>query len=159
MLSFLGPILGIGDKLIDKLIPDPEAKAAAKLKLLEMEQQGELTQLNAQMQAIMAEANSDSWFTSGARPSLMWVFSLLVLAALPIGLAAAIVGECPQPIIPSQLPPACDRIGMIGTGMKAYWDAFPSWFSDLATYCFLGYAGARTLDKSGILKRVANKEK
>ena len=41
-------ILGIGGKLIDKLIPDPAAKDAAKLELLKLQQSGELTAMAAQ---------------------------------------------------------------------------------------------------------------
>jgi hypothetical protein len=40
----LAAILDVGSKLIDKLIPDPEAKARAQVQLLEMQQRGELAQ-------------------------------------------------------------------------------------------------------------------
>jgi hypothetical protein len=39
-LPIIGSILSIGEKLIDKLIPDPEQKANALLKLKELEQSG-----------------------------------------------------------------------------------------------------------------------
>ena len=35
-------IVEIGLKLIDKVVPDPQAKAAAKLELLKMQKDGEL---------------------------------------------------------------------------------------------------------------------
>ena len=41
----LADLLGIGGKLIDKLIPDPEAKAKAQLELAQLAQQGELTRM------------------------------------------------------------------------------------------------------------------
>ena len=43
----LGAILDIGSKLVDKFFPDPQQAEQAKLKLLEMQQTGELAQLNA----------------------------------------------------------------------------------------------------------------
>ena len=41
----LDAILNIGTKLIDKLIPDPEAKAKAQFELTKMAQDGELAKL------------------------------------------------------------------------------------------------------------------
>jgi len=41
----LGDLLNIGGKLIDKLIPDPEAKAKAQLELAQLAQQGELARM------------------------------------------------------------------------------------------------------------------
>ena len=41
----LGAILDIGSKIIDKLWPDPAQADAAKLKLLEMQQNGELAKM------------------------------------------------------------------------------------------------------------------
>lgn len=41
----LTAILGIGEKLIDKLVPDPEAKAKAHLDLAKMAQDGELAKM------------------------------------------------------------------------------------------------------------------
>lgn len=42
-------LLNIGGKLIDKLIPDPEAKAKAQLDLAKLAQDGQLAQLQAEM--------------------------------------------------------------------------------------------------------------
>lgn len=71
--------LGIGTKLIDKLIPDPAAKDAAKLKLLEMQQAGEFKALEAdleiakgQMDINKVEAASPDFFRSGWRPATGW---------------------------------------------------------------------------------------
>ena len=38
----LDALLSVGGKLIDKLIPDPQAKAAAQLELAKLAQNGEL---------------------------------------------------------------------------------------------------------------------
>lgn len=45
----LADLLNIGGKLIDKLIPDPEAKAKAQLDLAKLAQDGQLAQLQAEM--------------------------------------------------------------------------------------------------------------
>jgi hypothetical protein len=39
----LAAILSIGEKVLDKVLPDPGAKAEAQAKLMEMAQQGELS--------------------------------------------------------------------------------------------------------------------
>lgn len=72
--------LNIGSKIIDKVIPDPQAKAEAKLKLLELQQAGDLKLLDADMQIALAqnetnkvEAADPSLFKSGWRPAVGWV--------------------------------------------------------------------------------------
>lgn len=71
----LGALLDIGGKILDKVFPDPAQAEQAKLKLLEMQQNGEL----AQMQADIAESQeitkrwesdmaSDSWLSKNIRP-------------------------------------------------------------------------------------------
>ena len=71
----LSAILDIGSKLIDKLVPDPEAKAKAQLNLLQMQQTGELAQLNADIaesqevtKRAQADMGSDSWLSKNIRP-------------------------------------------------------------------------------------------
>lgn len=46
----LDQILGIGGKLIDRLIPDPAQKAEAQLKLAELAQNGELKEFELEVQ-------------------------------------------------------------------------------------------------------------
>jgi|TARA_R110000868_G_scaffold228304_2_gene481330 uncharacterized membrane protein (DUF106 family) len=79
----LESILGVGMKLIDKLIPDPEAKAKAQLDLARMAQEGQLAELQAdvtEMQEItkraQADMNSDSWLSKNIRP--MTLIAILV---------------------------------------------------------------------------------
>lgn len=79
----LTAILDIGSKLIDKLIPDPEQKAKAQLELMQMQQTGELAQLNAdisEQQEVtkrqQADMASDSWLSKNIRPmSLIAIFT------------------------------------------------------------------------------------
>lgn len=76
MWPTLIPLLGT---LLDKVFPDPKAADDAKLKLMEMAQNGELAQLNADLQLATgqievnkAEAASNSLFVSGWRPFIGW---------------------------------------------------------------------------------------
>ena len=109
--------LDIGGKLIDKLWPDPAQRDAAKLRLLELQQAGELAQISVNQE----EAKSSSLFVSGWRPSIGWVcsvacawnwiglpiakFAVLFLGYTAIELASADLSEM-MPIL----------LGMLGLG-------------------------------------------
>jgi len=73
--GLIGPIA----KLIDKIIPDPEARDRAKLELIKLEGGHELEAIKNQMSAIVAEANSHDPWTSRARPSFLYVMYALLL--------------------------------------------------------------------------------
>ena len=71
----LDTIVGVGMKLIDKLIPDPQAKAQAQLELAKLAQDGKLAEIQAdtaeaQEVTKRAEADmaSDSWLSKNIRP-------------------------------------------------------------------------------------------
>ena len=79
----LDAILNIGGKLIDKLIPDPEAKAKAQLELATLAQIGELAQLQADVseqqevtKRLQADMMSDSWLSKNIRPMTL-IFILM----------------------------------------------------------------------------------
>jgi hypothetical protein len=81
-------ILGIGNKLIDHFFPDANQAAAAKLKLLEMQQSGDLQVMASQMEINKIEASNPSLFVSGWRPFIGWVCGIsLTYAAIiePVG--------------------------------------------------------------------------
>jgi uncharacterized membrane protein (DUF106 family) len=68
-------ILGIGSKILDKVFPDPAQAEQAKLKLLEMQQNGELAQINADTaeqheltERLKSDMSSDSWLSKNIRP-------------------------------------------------------------------------------------------
>ena len=79
----IGALLDIGGKILDKVFPDPAAKAKAQKELLQMQQEGKLAELNAdnieaqeltkRQQADMA---SDSWLSKNIRPMTL-VFILI----------------------------------------------------------------------------------
>jgi hypothetical protein len=75
----LDALLSVGGKLIDKLIPDPEAKAKAQAELLKMQQDGELAKMANDTELYKAEQEnitdrwrsdmgSDSWLSKNIRP-------------------------------------------------------------------------------------------
>jgi hypothetical protein len=79
----LDAILGVGMKLIDKIIPDPAAKAQAQLELSKLAQEGKLAELQADMneqnnvsERWKADLGSDSWLSKNVRP--MTLIALLV---------------------------------------------------------------------------------
>ena len=76
MLNVLIPVIG---SLLEKIIPDPKMAAEAKLKAIELAQNGELAHLDAdlklalgQIEVNKAEAATDK-FRGGWRPFIGWV--------------------------------------------------------------------------------------
>lgn len=73
--AILPAIVGI----IDKVIPDPQAKAAAQLEVLKLQQSGEFKQIEADLQVMLAQARineaeaSTDGFRGGWRPAVGWV--------------------------------------------------------------------------------------
>jgi uncharacterized membrane protein (DUF106 family) len=77
-------LVDVGMKVLDKFIPDPEAKAKAQKELLQMQQEGRLAELNAdniEAQELTkrqeADMASDSWLSKNIRPGTL-VFILIV---------------------------------------------------------------------------------
>jgi hypothetical protein len=86
MIALAG-LLDIGGKLIDKLIPDPTAKAKAQLELAALEQSGELAKMANETdlykteqgnltERLKADMGSDSWLSKNIRP--MTLLAILV---------------------------------------------------------------------------------
>jgi hypothetical protein len=76
-------IFSVATKLIDRLFPDKQAADDAKLRLVEMQMNGELQALIAdtelakgQMDINRVEAASDRLFVAGWRPSVGWICSI-----------------------------------------------------------------------------------
>jgi len=86
----LGALLDIGGKILDKIFPDPAQAEQAKLKLLEMQQNGELAKMQAEIaesQEITkrweADMSSDSWLSKNIRPlALIAIFAGYFLFAM-----------------------------------------------------------------------------
>jgi hypothetical protein len=89
----IAALLDVGMKVLDKFIPDPEAKAKAQKELLQMQQEGRLAELNAdniENQELTkrheADMASDSWLSKNIRPGTL-IFILLVYTIFGIGSA------------------------------------------------------------------------
>ena len=89
----LGALLDIGGKILDKVFPDPAQAEQAKLKLLEMQQNGELAKIaadTAEQQELTkrheADMASDSWMSKNIRPMTL-VFILIVYTVFGVGSA------------------------------------------------------------------------
>lgn len=129
----VGGIFDIGKTLIDKLFPDPEAKARAQMELLVLQQNGELKELETRMSAILAEANSEDPWTSRARPSFLYVFYFIIIAMTVVA-----------PLVGILEPEAMDAFfANVGKGFTAIPEEM--WWAFTAGY--LGYAGVRTFEK------------
>lgn len=124
MWQMLIPILG---SLFDKIIPDPEKAAEAKLKAMELAQKGELAVLDAdvrmalgQMEINKEEANTDL-FRGGWRPAVGWscvaglVYQFLAMPILPWVAAVAGFSVPPLPAIDNETLMVL-LTGMLGLG-------------------------------------------
>lgn len=76
----VGGVVEVIGRVIDKIIPDPAAKAAAALELAKLQQSGELQQMAMNVQLVQAqtdtnkvEAASQNFFVAGWRPAIGWI--------------------------------------------------------------------------------------
>ncbi|WP_394652415.1 holin family protein [uncultured Sphingomonas sp.] len=127
--GIIGPVAG----LLDKIIPDPKARDAAKLELLRLQGTQDMERAKAQMAAIVAEAQSADPWTSRARPSFLYVMYALLLWAIPMGLISAVRPEMAE---------------AIAKGMNAYLNGIPEPLYALFGTGYLGYTVAREWGKA-----------
>lgn len=127
--QLIGPITSI----IDKIIPDREARTKAKLELIQLQGSQELKLIEAQLQAIVAEAQSTDPWTSRARPSFLYVMYCMILWALPMGVLAAFNPDAAQ---------------AIAADINAYLNGLPEPLYALFGTGYLGYTAARQWGKA-----------
>jgi len=132
-MSLLDGLIAPLSKLIDKIIPDPRARDAAKLELLKLQGSQELEAVRVQMSAIIAEAGSTDPWTSRARPSFLYVMYAIILWSIPMGLIAATQPQLAQ---------------NIAAGMNAYLGGIPEPLWTLFGTGYLGYTVARQWGKA-----------
>ena len=65
--------------LVDKLIPDQKASAEAKLKVMEMQQSGQLKEFEGAVKILTTEMQGN-WLQKSWRPLVMIVFTALIVA-------------------------------------------------------------------------------
>ena len=127
MNPLLTPLLEIVPKVFDQIFPDKAKADEAKLKLLELAQNGELAVLKADTDIALAqaevnkiEAASDSLFKSGWRPFVGWTCGGGLFYQL---LARPIFGWVAQNLWNWPLPPSLEMdtlmtllFGLLGLG-------------------------------------------
>lgn len=128
-----GPLAKLAGELIDNLFETEEEKADARAKLLKLEQQGRLEEMQVHISAILAEANSKDPWTSRARPSFLYlmyaVIGFIVFAGAPLGV-----------FYPYEVSLAAANMSKLLTAVpESLWWLFGAGY--------LGYTGARSFDK------------
>ena len=137
MLNILTSLLPLVSSVLDKVVPDPKAREAAKLKLIQEAQAGKLKEVEKQLSAIVAEAQSKDPWTSRARPTFLYVVYLLILTSIPMALVHAFNPELALRLI---------------EGFDGWLSAIPEPIVTLFGVGYLGYTGARSYDKYKRLK-------
>lgn len=130
-------IFSLGAKIIDSLFPNKAEADQAKLKLLELQQNGELAQLAADTQLAtsqtainLEEAKSTNLFVSGWRPAVGWVCVLAFAAKYLAGPLVFIVAQFTNhpitlpPIDMTEMLPIL--LGMLGLGTLRSMDKWKS---------------------------------
>lgn len=132
MNPLLFPLFSTIVDKIGNLFPSDKEKNEAKVLLLQAEQLGELEAVKVQLSAILSESQSTDPWTSRARPSFMYVIYLLILMAIPMGFLSAFRPEMAL---------------AVAAGFKAWLQAIPDSLYTLFGVGYLGYTGARSLEK------------
>lgn len=114
-------LLPLVSSVLDKVLPDPTAAAEAKIKMIELAQKGELTELTSKADIIKTEAASEHWLAATWRPILMLTFGALIVARwlgysapgiteaeilklwsiVELGLGGYVIGRSVEKIVPS----------------------------------------------------------
>jgi len=86
----LAAIMSIGEKVLDKVLPDPEARAKAQAELIKVQQEGRLAELQADQVAMQetskrweADMRSDSTLSKNIRPATL-IFILVAYASFAL---------------------------------------------------------------------------
>jgi hypothetical protein len=122
----------VGD-ILDKIFPDKTAAEAAKVRLVELAQQGELARLQADTQLATAqaeinkiEAGSQSWFVNSWRPACGWICVLAIGFKFIGGPLLFVIGQAVGH--PVELPKIETEelwpllLGLLGLGSLRTWE-------------------------------------
>tara|TARA_R100000935_G_scaffold56710_1_gene88982 strand:- start:334 stop:750 length:417 start_codon:yes stop_codon:yes gene_type:complete len=132
VISLLTQLLPVVGDVLDRVIPDPKAREAAKLQLIQQAQEGKFKEVEQQLSAIVAEAQSKDPWTSRARPTFLYVVYLLILMSIPMALVHAFNPDLSLRLI---------------EGFNGWLNAIPESIITLFGVGYLGYTGARSYDK------------
>jgi hypothetical protein len=88
----LGAILSIGEKVLDKVMPNPQAKAEAQAKLMEMAQKGQLAELEAMGKEMESARNREIQIATSEFAPMLNKIVTPVLALGTVGLTFILFG-------------------------------------------------------------------
>jgi hypothetical protein len=88
----LSAIMSIGEKVLDKVLPDPNAKAEAQAKLMEMAQRGELAQLEAHVKEMQSARDREVQIATSASAPMLNKIVTPLLALGTVGLTFILFG-------------------------------------------------------------------
>lgn len=135
--ALIGAAVPLIGKAIDAIFPDPAEREAAKLKLLQAENEGRLKETEVALSAILAEANSSDPWTSRARPTFLYV----MYGVIGLCFLGGILGVW----WPDQAAQAAVNIGQM-------FIAIPDDLWWLFGAGYLGYSASRSFDKRSVAK-------
>lgn len=130
----IGKAFTLLETVLDRVIPDKNARAKAKEALLELDKRGDLELLIGQLEINKAEAAHKSLFVAGWRPAVGWIcavslgYNYVLYPVMQFGVALAM----PEPPV----LPAVDLAGMMPVLLG-----------------MLGLAGYRTIEKRSNVAR------
>ena len=127
----LAALMSIGEKVLDKVLPDPEARAKAQAELIKVQQEGRLAELQADQVAMQetskrweSDMKSDSWLSKNIRPMTL-VFILFTYVA----------------------------VGLMSAGDLEVNEAYVKLLGEWGQLIMLAYFGGRTVEKVMSLKK------
>ncbi len=130
----VGNVSKLFDDAINKIWPDPTAKASAEAITIKATADAAIATMTQQMSVMLEEAKSTDKWTSRARPSFLYVMYTMILVGIPMGFLSA-------------FNPAMATA--VATGMKAWLAAVPGDLWSVFGFGYGGYVLARSGEKSG----------
>jgi hypothetical protein len=134
-ISGFGSLFDFAGKVVDKLFPDPQKAAEAKIELFKLQQTGELAKLAAetdlskgQLAVNVEEAKSQSIFVAGWRPFVGWVGGA--------GLAYSVL-----------LEPIARFVAQVGFGYHSGFPVIDTTITMQILFGLLGLGAMRSYDK------------
>ena len=121
-------ILKVGEKVIDKVVPDADLKQQYKAQLLSLEQ----SELENSFKNIQLEITSEDKYVKRARPTFLYIIYLYLISCIPFSIAFF------------KNPDTGKNILNI---MQIYFTSLPTELWTTFVIGYLGYSGLRTYEK------------
>ena len=128
----ISSILQLGSVIIDKIFPNKDEALKAKMKLSQLEKNGDLADIEGRWSAMIAESKSSDKWTSRARPFIIYTLCIYLLTAIPLGILYAFIPEI---------------VKHISEGMNLWLIAIPKIVWEVFGAATCVYIGARSFDK------------